>query len=162
MAKQSLKSLEIQVENTEKAVEIVETITEEEKTKLKALKKQEKQEKKRLKKIQEIANSIKEDLTSQLQLQDKNGQHFTDLVKDYVYFYTLKEDLKHDIDKNGLRIEQKTGNGYTTEKENKSVELLVKVNTQMLKILQDLDLKVPDVLSSGGTDKDGDAEYDLL
>lgn len=162
MAKQSLKSLEIQVENTEKAVEIVETITEEEKTKLEALKKQEKQEKKRLKKIQEIANSIKEDLTSQLQLQDKNGQHFTDLVKDYVYFYTLKEDLKHDIDKNGLRIEQKTGNGYTTEKENKSVELLVKVNTQMLKILQDLDLKVPDVLSSGGTDKDGDAEYDLL
>ena len=36
-----------------------------------------------------------------------------------------------------------TGNGYTTEKPNESVQNILKVNGQMLKILQDLDLKAP-------------------
>lgn len=34
--------------------------------------------------------------------------------------------------------------GYLTDKPNESVQNLVKINAQMLKILQDLELKAPD------------------
>ena len=120
-----------------------------------------------MKKVDEIADIIREDLKIQLELQGKVGKHFDNMVEDYIYFYRLKENLKHDIDENGLRIAAQTGNGYTTEKDNKSVDQIIKVNGQMLKILNDLELKTPDVLSGKGEDKSdagesGDAEHDLL
>jgi hypothetical protein len=39
-----------------------------------------------------------------------------------------------------------TGNGFEATKPNESVERLVKVNAQMLKILGELDLKKPKVV----------------
>ena len=49
-----------------------------------------------------------------------------------------------------------TGNGFETKKKNDSVLDILKVNGQQLKILQDLELKVPSRLPEAG---DGD---DLL
>lgn len=106
--------------------------------------KKQREEKKRQKKIQEKIEIIENDLTEQLQNQNKFGKHFEDMVKDYLFFVKLKEDLQHDIDVNGIRYEAKTGNGYKTDKPNESVNNLIKVNAQMLKILQDLDLKDPE------------------
>lgn len=96
---------------------------------------------------QKIVNkkqAIKEDLQNQLISQNKFGKQFDDMVEDYLYFVDMKERLQHDIDVNGIRYRTTGGNGFTTYKPNESCERLLKVNAQMLKILQDLDLKIPD------------------
>lgn len=107
-------------------------------------------------KIADIKNSIKEDLKNQLLTQNKFGKHFDDMVEDYLYFFELKERLKFDIDINGIRYKTTGGNGFTTFKANESVERLQKTNAQMLKILQDLELKAPE---EGPKEGEGD---DLL
>lgn len=86
---------------------------------------------------------IREDLLNQLIEQNKFGKHFENLVEDYINFEKLKRKMQADINKNGLRIEVMTGNGFVTEKKNDNVLDILKVNGQQLKILQDLDLKAP-------------------
>ncbi len=104
----------------------------------------------------EEINQIKQDLLEQLLEQGKIGKHFESLVEDYINLERLKRDIQKDIDKNGLRVKLKTGNGFESEKPNESVQNILKVNTQQLKILQDLDLKAP---SKPPEEGDGD---DLL
>lgn len=142
--KTPLKKLEIQIENTEKSLNVIDKINEEEKQRIQQIEAKIEAEKKRLKKVEKKAKNIKNDLKNQLKTQGKSGKHFDDMIEDYIYFVKLKEDLQNDIEVNGLRVETKTGNGYTTEKDNKSVDHLIKVNGQMLKILQDLELKSPE------------------
>lgn len=91
----------------------------------------------------EEIKQIRTDLSNQLIEQGKFGKHFESLVEDYINLEKLKRDIQEDIDKNGLRVKLKTGNGFETEKPNESVQNILKVNTQQLKILQDLDLKIP-------------------
>lgn len=120
------KELEEEVENLEKVVKCMDNI--------KALEKR----------IKEKKQSIRDDLQSQLIAQNKFGKQFDDMIEDYLYFVDMKERLQHDIDINGIRYRTTGGNGFTTYKPNESCERLLKVNAQMLKILQDLDLKVAD------------------
>lgn len=107
-------------------------------------------------KITNKKQTIKEDLQNQLISQNKFGKQFDDMIEDYLYFVDMKERLQHDIDINGIRYRTTGGNGFTTYKPNESCERLLKVNAQMLKILQDLDLKAPD---EGPKEGEGD---DLL
>lgn len=102
--------------------------------------------------IKEKTDSIREDLKNQLISQGKFGKQFDDMIEDYLYLVDLKERLKYDIDENGIRYENTGGNGFTTFKPNESCERLLKTNAQMLKILQDLDLKSPD--EGGGEEGD--------
>ncbi len=95
-------------------------------------------------KIIDKKQAIKEDIQNQLISQNKFGKQFDDMIEDYLYFVDMKERLQHDIDINGIRYRTTGGNGFTTYKPNESCERLLKVNAQMLKILQDLDLKVSD------------------
>lgn len=95
---------------------------------------------------------IRDDLFEQLESQGKHGKFFEDLVDDYIYFYKLKKKLKEDIKKNGLRVKMRNGNGIECEKPNESIQNLLKTNTQMLKILQDLELKTPVVLDDDPED----------
>ena len=132
------KELEEMVEKLEKNVKEIETERELEK------------------KIKDKKQAIKEDLQNQLISQNKFGKHFDDMIEDYLYFVELKETLQHDIDLNGIRYKTTGGNGFTTFKPNESCERLIKTNAQMLKILQDLDLKTPD---DGPKEGEGD---DLL
>ena len=104
------------------------------------------------KEIKYKKDKIKEDLQSQLAGQGKFGNHFDDMIEDYLYLVDLKERLKYDIDKNGIRYSNTGGNGFTTFKPNESCERLLKTNAQMLKILQDLELKAPD---EGGDEGNG-------
>ena len=99
--------------------------------------------------------SIKEDLKNQLIAQNKFGKQFDDMIEDYLYFVELKEKLQNDLNINGFRYKTIGGNGFTTYKPNESYERLLKTNGQMLKILQDLELKAPDE----GGEEEGD---DLL
>lgn len=89
------------------------------------------------------ATEIKEDLLLQLEKQDKTGKFYTDLVEDYIYFFTIKNKLKKDIKDKGIRISYVNGNGILTERQNESILNLTKINSQMLKILSDLDLQKP-------------------
>lgn len=106
--------------------------------------------------IKEKKQAIKEDLQNQLIAQGKFGKQFDDMIEDYIYFVELKERLQHDLNINGMRYKTTTGNGFTSNKPNESYERLLKTNAQMLKILQDLELKAPE------PDKPGDDEDDLL
>lgn len=115
----------------------------------KTLSKIKKELEKRTKAIDEKANIIKEDLKEQLLSQNKFGKQFEDMIEDYVFLVKLKEELQNDIKTKGLRYTSITGNGYLTEKANESVQNLLKVNGQMLKILQDLELKAPDEEGEG-------------
>ncbi len=107
-------------------------------------------------KIAEKKEAIKEDLQNQLIAQNKFGKQFDDMIEDYLYFFELKERLKHDIDINGIRYKNTGGNGFSTYKPNESVERLQKTNGQMLKILQDLDLKAPEEDGEGDDLLQGD------
>lgn len=102
--------------------------------------------------IRDKKQAIKEDLQNQLISQNKFGKQFDDMIEDYIYFVELKERLKHDININGMRYRTTGGNGFTSYKPNESVERLQKTNGQMLKILQDLDLKAPEEGGGEGDD----------
>lgn len=104
----------------------------------------------------EEIEQIKQDLLEQLLEQGKIGKHFESLVDDYINLEKLKRSIQKDIDKHGLRIKVMTGNGFKSEKPNESVQNILKVNGQQLKILQDLELKTPSKTPEAG---DGD---DLL
>lgn len=71
---------------------------------------------------------------------------FVDLVDDYMALWEIKELLKEDIRKNGIRIAYDNGGGQTGEKENPSVQQQVRVNAQMLKILAQLGIATDKVL----------------
>lgn len=92
-----------------------------------------------------VAVLIKEDLNLQLQSLNKIGKYYTDLVDDYVYFFQLKNKLKADIRKQGIRYKYINGNGIEVDKPNESILNLTKINTQMLKILNDLGLQSPQI-----------------
>lgn len=106
--------------------------------------------------IKDKKEAIKEDLQNQLIAQNKFGKQFDDMIEDYLYFFELKERLKHDINSNGIRYRWVGGNGFLTSKPNESVERLQKTNGQMLKILQDLDLKAPEEDGEGDDLLSGD------
>ena len=91
-------------------------------------------------------------LKNQLLAQNKFGKQFDDMVEDYIFLVKLKEELQYDIKSNGIRYFTTTGNGFTSSKPNESVPNLLKVNGQMLKILQDLELKAPEENPGGEGD----------
>lgn len=132
------RALEKEIENLEEKIDKIDKATELETT------------------IRDKKQAIKEDLQNQLISQGKFGKHFDDMVEDYLYLVELKERLKHDINVNGIRYKSTGGNGFTTYKPNESCERMLKTNAEMLKILQDLELKSPD------KDNSGDDENDLL
>lgn len=107
------------------------------------------EEDERKSKMEEKAEEIREDLRTQLLSQNKFGKHFEDMVEDYIFLFKLKEELCLDIKVNGIRYKNTGGNGFTTYKPNESVTNILKVNGQMLKILQDLELKAPDEEGEG-------------
>lgn len=87
--------------------------------------------------------AMKESLIRQLELREMKAEFYTDLIDDYVYYWSLKKKLITDIKAKGLRYETINGNGVTVEKANESVVNLQKTTATMLKILADLKLKEP-------------------
>ncbi len=143
--KNNVDKIEKELDVIEKNLEVVEKMN-------KRKKQQIKQEEERQKEIEGKVQAIREDLKDQLMTQNKFGKQFDDMVEDYIYLVRLKESLQYDISENGIRYEVMTGNGFKTEKPNESCERLLKVNAQMLKILQDLNLKAPE--EEGGEEGD--------
>ena len=86
------------------------------------------------------AKRIKEKLISELEKSGNKKSYYTDLVDDYITLWTTKELLRIDIEERGVKIFYDNGGGQCGFKKNESVEQLVKVNAQMLKLLRDLDI----------------------
>lgn len=127
---EKIKILENNIDNLERAQ--------------KKIKDEEAKKEENTKKINEKIEIIRKDLKDQLIAQNKYGEHFNDMIENYLFYVKLKEELQYDIDTRGIRYEARTGNGYKTDKPNESIKNLTNVTTEMRKILQDLDLKEPE------------------
>lgn len=89
--------------------------------------------------------AIRADLVGQLESSGATKEFYMDLVEDYMKLYETKTMLQNDIAERGVRVIYNNGGGQCGLKKNDSVELLLKVNTQMLKMLEALKISPTDV-----------------
>ncbi len=87
------------------------------------------------------AREIKQDLLDQLDRKGIFGNYYIDLVDDYMNLLKTKNLLQKDINKKGISIKYQNGENQWGYKKNDSVDQLLKVNAQQLKILGYLDIK---------------------
>ncbi len=80
---------------------------------------------------------VKKSLLAQLQTRNVNEAYYTDLIGDYMDLWDTKNKLIRDISDRGVMVPYTTAAG-TNLRKNDSVSELVKVSTQMLKILDSL------------------------
>ena len=81
---------------------------------------------------------IKEDLIRQLQLKKADTPTFLSHIDDYMSMWITKELLIADIETRGTSIKYDNGGGQSGTKKNDSVTEKIKVNAQMLKLLDAL------------------------
>ena len=86
---------------------------------------------------------IEESLMLQLVEKDKHSDFHVSLIKDYMFYYDLKESMQKDIEKRGLIVEVQTGNGFVKKVPNENIKEVRETTKIMLKILQDLKLQEP-------------------
>lgn len=98
---------------------------------------------------------IKKDLLDQLDRNGVYGNHFMDLVNDYMALWDIKNELIKDIKDRGVSVEYQNGPNQWGQKRNDSIPELNKTNAQMLKIINELGLRPPRV---GGDAVDPDEE----
>lgn len=96
--------------------------------------------------VRKIINSkhykdIKKSLLLQLDINGTEGEHFKDLVEDYMTMYCTKKLLQMDIENRGTLVEYDNGGGQKGRKKNDSIEMFNKTNAQMLKLLAELGIK---------------------
>lgn len=83
-----------------------------------------------------VRKRIKADLIKQLNEKEIVGNHYTDLIHDYLSLWDLKCELIDDIENTGIKIP-----GMHGPKSNSSITDLHKTNDRMIKILDALGLK---------------------
>ncbi len=98
---------------------------------------------------------IKSDMLEQLERNGTVGKYYTDLIDDYMDLYDTKKKLIEDIKVRGVTVGYNNGGGQCGQKKNDSVDQLIKVNGQMLKIIVALGLN-PSKDGGGDGDSDGD------
>ena len=84
---------------------------------------------------------IKKDLLDQLDRNGTVGEYYVDLVNDYMNFWVDKQLLTDDIQKRGVTVTYNNGGGQCGTKRNDSIADKIKVNVQMLNILNALEIK---------------------
>lgn len=94
-----------------------------------------------LTRIQKLRKTIRDDLLAQLSMNGTEGGYYTDLVDDYLGLWDAKQGLLQDIRERGVAVEVTTNAGVTNVRKNDSVGELVKVNAQMLKLLDALNIE---------------------
>lgn len=93
-------------------------------------------------------------MQDQLAAKGADIELFNDQINDYMSMWDLKETLKDDIQKNGLRLNYTTSNGGKAEKDNPSVKQLPMVNKQMLMLLKQMDISTDKAVKAGGRSND--------
>ncbi|MFC0525787.1 P27 family phage terminase small subunit [Pontibacillus salicampi] len=100
-------------------------------------------------KRENLRKRIEKDLKNQLKDKWIVGNHYSDMIQDYLSLWDLKCDLINDIRKYGTKIA-----GMHGPKSNPAINDLHKTNAQMLKILSELGLN-----ASPNEPKDDDDEF---
>lgn len=85
---------------------------------------------------------IRASLIDQLSDNGADTKAFIDLVDDYMSLWVIKEMTKIDIQLRGVYIKYSNGGGQHGTKENPSVAYQLKITSQMMKILSQLNLNV--------------------
>lgn len=98
----------------------------------------------------EESNKIRRKIELAIKKQLKEKQvyqfaHYQDLVNDYMKFWDFKNMLQEDIKERGVSIYWQNSETQYGYKKNDSIGDLIKVNTQMLKILFDLGVRASDL-----------------
>lgn len=87
-----------------------------------------------------LRGDIRSDLMGQLKAGGITGRQYADLVEDYMRLWDTKNGLLDDIKTRGTKVKVETA-AATNIKTNDSVPDLLKVNAQMLKILDCIGIK---------------------
>ena len=85
---------------------------------------------------------IKASLLEQLERSGNDTPYFNDLVEDYMKMYETKEKCAADIQERGITIHSVGSQGQDITKKNDSVDMLLKTNQQMIKLLDMLNIHV--------------------
>lgn len=101
---------------------------------------------------EKLREAIKTDLIDQLDRNGTIGKYYADLIEDYMSLWDAKTKLAEDIKKRGAKVLIETANSANV-KTNDSVPDLLKVNAQMLKILDSIGVKPSPI---GGGEDGGD------
>ena len=96
---------------------------------------------------------IQADLLDQLERNGTIGKYYVDLVADYMSLWVTKNLLIADIKKRGVSTRYNHGGGQSGYKKNDSVDQALKVNGQMLKILDSIGIKPTTVFGGGDDDE---------
>lgn len=96
------------------------------------------------------------DLLTQLEINLALGKYYIDLVESFMNMWVTEKLLSDDIKKRGVNTEWDNGGGQKGIKSNDSVEKQIKVMAQMIKTLDWLNLKPPEM--SVGEPNDPDEE----
>lgn len=86
-------------------------------------------------------SAIRKDLLDQLERNGTVGKYYTDLIEDYMSFWVDKCLLIDDIQSRGVVVTYNNGGGQSGKKRNDSIADKIKVNVQMLNILNALGIK---------------------
>ena len=90
---------------------------------------------------------IKTDLLDQLERNGTTGKYYIDLINDYISLWETKNMLLADISERGVRVEYNNGGGQMGYKKSDSVDQVLKVNQQMLKLLDSIGIKPVQVVN---------------
>ena len=90
---------------------------------------------------EKLRKEIKEDLLAQLVRNGTGGKCYTDLVDKYMDFWDTEAELIDYIKRRGVVVSYDNGGGQKGVKKNDSIDQRIKVNAQMLKILDSLGIK---------------------
>jgi serine phosphatase RsbU (regulator of sigma subunit) len=96
-------------------------------------------------------NEIQNDLLDQLERNGTSGKYYIDLVDDYMSLWRTKNMLVDDIMERGATVGYKNGENQYGTKKNESIDQVLKVSQQMIKILDALGIK-----PTQGGEGDGD------
>jgi hypothetical protein len=84
---------------------------------------------------------IKQDLLDQLDRNGTTGKYYMDLVEDYISLWYTKNMLIEDIENRGVTVSYKNGENQYGTKKNENVDTLLKVNLQMIRLIDALGIK---------------------
>jgi len=97
---------------------------------------------------------IKKDLIDQLEQNGVHGNHYLDLINDYMCLWDIKNQLIRDIKKRGVSVIYQNGPNQSGYKKNDSIAELNKTNGQMLKILNELGLRASNIEPADDADEE--------
>ena len=97
---------------------------------------------------------IRSDLVDQLERNGTVEEYYRDLIEDYMHLWDAKNSLIDDIDRRGVTCIYTSNSGQENRKKNESVGELLKVNAQMIKLLDAIGI-------SPSQDESGDEDDEM-